>query len=585
MTTEAVALYNVAFTEEGEDVPRRQGDLPSPIVQVGDLHITSDRLFSEAKLPIPFSRALNANYLRMTLETNESGTMVFYGWIESVEMISDSEDLPVTLIRWHVDLWRTYFVNANITRGHIVRRPWDEVLNNPIQNYTRLYEKVDEEVFELVDKVTDFESRGGMFWVLVTFIDKRLTEMGGQTIVSISYIRHALIPISWGRAITTIDIDVEGERITAILAQEIIGGRLEETLGIDPNSITNVTVLPFPPYADQLGWTEHGLQFTNIGPRPRPWQAVKFEITFPAWPHSEWRACWLSPEPADFSGDNIPVEKIWPGFRVSLDEGGIVPNYKSEEMREFALLGFEGEIIHKMPVGLVFNFLQIDFQVSATQAALIIRFMEDSSSASASKCRMEGRTATLIGQSFDITENALSSYIYSGQYDYENTVRNIQSKQKGVESMLGGGTSGAIAGGFAGMGAGLGAVAGAAGGAASMALDLGIFNSEHKRANFEFRANQTNGILGSGQGAYIAQYGRQPRVVIITADDDSQARHYNTRRLYGVAVDEWEDDCSGKISEYNNGYYQIMGAQVEGNIPAEARRYIATRLARGVRIR
>ena len=585
MTTEAVALYNVSFTEEGEDVPRRQGDLPSPIVQIGDLHITSDRLFSEAKLPIPFSRALNANYLRMTLESNESGTMTFFGWIESVEMISDSEDLPVTLVRWHVDLWRTYFSNASISRGHFIRRPWVETRNNPIQNYTRLYEKIDEEVFELVDKVTDFESRGALFWVLVTFIDKRLTEMAGQTIVSISYIRHALIPIARRNSIEDIRIDVEGESITAILAQEIVAGRLEETLGLDPNAITNVTVLPFPPYAEQLGWTEHGLQFTNIGPRPRPWQATKFEITFPAWPHSEWRACWLSPEPADFSKDNIPIEKIWPGFRVSLDEGGIVPHYKSEEMREYTLLGYEGEIIHKMPIGLEFNHLQIDFQVSATQAGLIIRFLEDAQLISADKCRMEGRTATLIGQSFDITENALSSYLYSGQYDYENTVRNIQSKQKGVESMLGGGTSGAIAGGFAGMGAGLGAVAGAAGGAAATALDLAVFNSEHKNANFEFRANQTNGILGSGQGAYIAQYGIHPRLVIITADDDSQERHYRTRSLYGVAVDEWEIDCSDRISYYGNGYYQIMGAQVEGNIPAEARRYIATRLARGVRIR
>lgn len=577
MTTEAVELYNVAFTEEGEDVPRRQGDLPSPIVQIGDLHITSDRLFSEAKLPIPFSRALNANYLRMTLETNESGNMVFFGWIESVEMISDSEDLPVTLVRWHVDLWRTYFASANITRGHVIRRPVRAGINTPIQGYPKVYEMVMQDEFRLVDKVTRFSDAPSMLWVVATFVDKRKVEVGSTIFQSISYIRHALIPIYAGRSTDAIQIDVEGESITAFQAKEIIVGRLEEGLGLDPNAITNVSIIPFPPYAEQLGWTEHGLQFTDIGPRPRPWQATKFEITVPLpGTHREWRACWLSPEPIDLLYQDVSQERIWPGFKIDLGE-----YYDSEELREYCLLGYEGEIVHRMPIDIGFRGMQIDFQVSAVSVALIVRFPFQMDS-SAQDCRAEGRTATLLSQSFDITENALSSYLYSGQFEYENTVRNIQSKQKGVESMLGGGTSGAIAGGFAGMGAGLGAVAGAAGGAASMALDLGIFNSEHKRANYTYHANQTNGILGSGQGAYIAQYGQQPRLALITADEDSLIRMDLSKELYGVEVNEWETNCSQYIS---TGYYRIMGAQVEGNIPAEARRYIATRLARGVRIR
>ena len=140
-TITSLKLGVVPITEEGVDRYKFSDNIELHFTQIyattEDLNCSVGRIFTKMKVPVSWFTVMNANYLIADMDINNpiGSSLHIKGWIDSIDLISDSEEYPQVEIRWHFDYYEMYKSMITLGYGHIKRRPFDDLSSTPIQNY------------------------------------------------------------------------------------------------------------------------------------------------------------------------------------------------------------------------------------------------------------------------------------------------------------------------------------------------------------------------------------------------------------------------------------------------------------------
>lgn len=536
--TRVRAWNDPGFTESGNERPSSSYTLPAAdLTSSVSLHPPVGRIFSELRLDDSWLDWRDMSYIELQISwNNEAGTTTIYGFVDSVEILSDTQGAANTSIKWHVDEWFTYLSSATFGSCHILRRPYSGEADTPIQGYERKFWQLDSstvlyDVYKLSTKRT--------WWVLLAV---------GSKNNNMKLVRYYSFPFIIDN--TTIYGDIGGIGVSFPFYKDIVAGAWDETLGLDPDNVYGAWILPIPPM-DRDDIDDSDPFGTGLTISSTAWSIVQ-------------EGPGLS---ATFISDVSPAYNL-----LFHTETRNMASKTATQLNPLFVNGFTGEKLLEIPIGMSVGTHTYRVVASATECYIEIRFSDWSS-------KLIGQCVTVPALVMDMTSNAWSSYQYSGQREYDVTMRANDTLKSGIESVASGAVQGGLIGGVGNMGAGLGAVAGAAGGLVSWGVESLWYNEAAQGAKDKYVSRQASSILISGGAFDAVLHGQDISLCTMEMDSYSEGRASDERSQIGVAVDEFETSFTP-----TTGFYQITNLIVKGSIPSTAKNLIANTFAKGVRI-
>ena len=371
---------------------------------------------------------------------------------------------------------------------------------------------------------------------------------------------------------------------------------------------------------------------------------TKTEVTSFTRKDGSWGSYWVACDP-----DNLPNYKVTIGDISSLTVQGIdtvTPEGKSDkyaycfssndryqeisgscdlmttDTSEVVMLDFQGNPIMTMPWGLHRLNYSIRPILTATAGYLEIRFDDFNS-------KVNGTSVVIPLPQVDVTSNSWTDYVLSGQREYDIEQRKIASQQALVSGITGGVQSSVSTGVMGTIGEmkdkgsttngvkfkpinilsgkpvyesetinmpgeawSLAKKAGVTGGAMAAASIGGAlvdyaaaqyFNGKLQGIEDTLQAKQIDSIITAGSGWDWLYYGRMPGFVTLVPDDYSLINFQNNIQYNGITCSEPTADCSA-YKDYL-GPIQIQNLIVTGNIPLQAKYFIANTYAKGIRMK
>lgn len=537
--------YYPGFSENAEEVPHQGYTLPTANVDMTTVSLTPPigDLFSVFRTTdLDWTVWNTMTYMEVTVTWSGGGTSVFYGWIDGATVLADNGITSrLTEVRWHVDLWFTYLTRARFNSGHVLRRPVSG--SEPIQGYNPRFWTTDSET-SLLD--VSMVGTKDVWWALIS---TGHDDGSGNT-----WIRYYCWPIS-KQGVGIYAKPPGGTAQYFPTLKDTFMGRWDECLGVDPSAIYGAWLVPFAP-GPEGNWTGTGTSASPVE-----------EIYTGGWrleSHGT-RSFWVS-DNASSTANYFELFTL--KFKTAQ------PSFTPSELRPVHITGFDGTSVLRLPIGKTVSDYDYRLSVSATECYIEIRWNGDRS-------RMEGTCAVIPALPLETTENAWSSYQYSGQRDYEVQSRE-EASLRGTANIVSGGSTGALAGGFTPIGAAAGAVLGALGQGIQSGVDFLWYNEATQNTADRYSKSQSAGILIPG-GAWDCFYnGKVPRKAVLAPDSYSDGVYSAERSRVGVRVDEY--NSSNTSVKSSTGYYQIANLVVTGDIPNAAKAYMSRRLAEGVRL-
>lgn len=540
------------FTEGCIEVPSKTSVLPEPdLVFDRDFNPSMTKMFSEIQLKADYLSLMNVSYLEVTYTMNNSDELVVYGWVDSVSMKSDSANYPMTVVNWHIDLWRTFLSKAEFGMGTVMRRPLKGT-SHPPQSYPYRYRTVKPSFTP--KRLCGSDS---IWWVIMTVNSTAAQDTSVTTVYA--------VPVSIESPSTALYIDVGGAKKTVSLA-EFISGTWDETLGLMPETVKSMFLSPVAPNTVSGSGTQSSpLSMTGWGGRLVSVDKDTYVM------HS--------------------TNAVYREFTATLPS-----TVASDDVDSYIVTGFDGEVIGSIPWGLSCKDYTYRLVVATASAYIQIRFDGIAS-------RPEGLCFTIPLIAMEVTENSWSTYVYSGARQTDIDQRRLQAESQAVSSgistgvsALQGGISGAMMGAMAGaVGGPIGMVAGAliGGVGASLASGLtaganyayqtGRYADEAQRISDYAHASQPNGLLMAGSGFDVLSHGNLGIYLsCLTMDDYSKGVRESDIEMFGVNVEEPTESCQSLVDA--GGPLRIANLIVRGDIPVGAKQYIKGRLASGVRM-
>ena len=265
------------FTDGCVEVPAfgHLSTLPNADITIGtvgteptsaEINPSKGRLFSELKLKRAFSDCQNLSYLEMSVDYNTGTDRVYYGFIDSVEIVSDTDDYPAVLIKWHVDLWRTYLSDAVFGYGLVTHRARGD--SDPIQNVTARYRKVSETVLNLVP---DNLVGGGCYWAIVNY-----TYESNDSNNHVAETRVIVCPVA--KTVDTVyyfKLSADSTKYRVPTLNQWLLSEFDEILGIAPSSISSAYLSPIPPLKMHSGTGTLNDPFIVVGSSIMPEPVVR----------------------------------------------------------------------------------------------------------------------------------------------------------------------------------------------------------------------------------------------------------------------------------------------------------------------
>ena len=530
---------DTGFTDGCTEVPKKGGSLATPTyIFDGPFNPSKDDLFSRLKLRVPYTQLMDCSYLSISLDMKNGMDKTFYGWIDSVSIISDTESTPMTQVNWHVDLWRTYLSSATIGSGMVRRRPLLTGDSVPPQSYPVRY-RTSTASFNLTPETTTY-------WVI--FIASSAKFQGAPTITG-------AFPVSASSPSSNTTLSLG----KAPSFNDLVTGTWDEEIGLDPASVYGVFLSPIAPQTGMSGWGEY---------------ANEYKVT---------------------SGESSTTTTYATYFSTSLNAvtqySSTIETITPDDVDQYAIRGFDGEVIGMIPWGLEISSYTYRLVIDTTSAYLQIRFDGKNS-------HSEGLCFTIPLIPISLSSNAYSSYVYSGarQADIMQARAEAEkSRESALVGMASNVTSSVASSAMLGsLGGPVGTLGGALiGGASSIisgtigaAADYAVttkYNDVFQDITDYRIAHQSNGLIMSGTGFDSTRFGfSNITLVKLSADAYSTEQRTNDISLYGVHVSEPKDSCQSLIDA--GGPVQIDNAVVTGSIPVEAKQYIRQRLSQGVRM-
>lgn len=459
---------------------------------------------------------------------NTAGAYTFvYGWIDDAEPVATKGPQPNTRIKWHVDWWLTW-TDYN----------WFQIAGEPAAQKNWSPRKVTIGAGRLLKGPASFarpSSSAPRKWLL-----KNAVNMTG------SQDPHSDTDRWWWAVMCTTKTSEGGSPkvVTDIVYYfwpigkkmdkaankspdwlSIYSGQIEEEMRIDPSRIQGFWLAPFQP------WT--GGEIRNL-----PSGVSVLELT------------------AVLSG----ITNIKP----------LTESVQTDDKRKIVFTDPTGAEMFTAPWGISFKNIVTWFDIGTSAASLCV-YLGETDKPDQERKGAEGRFFSFPLPSLPVTENAWSSYTYSGQRDYDLQQKAIQRDRSAVNGIAGIGTQaigGALAGTAAAPGAGTaaGAVAGLASGIIGTAVNYftaGEFDNRDQRNVDALTSRQTAGMIVNAGGYYglIQPYGSMIgwNMLTMVRDPVSLAEIEVEQEELGYDTDTYVADCTSLISEGVLNYHSLTG--------------------------
>lgn len=544
---------NPGYTERCSDVPPPGSwKLPNPdYTSSTNLRPRKDGTITSIELPLSFCQVFDMSYLYMEATDGRSpaNTIKVFGWIHSVEVTASSED--AVKIDWTPDWWRTYAGSVTWGSG-VVKRCSDSSHRRPSVFTPRIKRA---SLHQIITPTGNDES---MFCVI------KATYTYGGTPTKTS-IRTYVFPLAEGVYTRTGGTDTL-HGIAPGMSQ-ISAGYVDECLGLDADTIQGAWIFPFNAFNNmyKISGGYSGSSST--------WNAITNTFNGITW------AC--------FYAEGDPINPL-----MNLSFSAIT----SDDLTVYGVADQRGNLISVLPWGITVSRVHIGINLGTINASLVLKF-DNGGSGTGHQCAFsDGLGVSIPLPSVPIGSNAYSSYVYSGQRDYEMAVNETTQRmnyEKGTVSALGGAVSGGLGGAIAGKG--VGALIGASGG---LALSMGQqiwLNDIETRYRDSFQAfedmkysMQASNILIPGEGNDWNNVNISPRYhYIVKLDADSvSASEYSSM----ISKNGYECNFMATGSEISalmgdGKPLQIEQLQLTGSIPPQAKNTIKTMLESGIRIK
>lgn len=521
---------DTGFTEGCLEVPKIGGGLGTPSFTFdGPFNPSVSDMFSSLKVRVPYVDVMDCSYLSIILDMNNGSDRVFYGWIDSISIISDTMGSPLTQINWHVDLWRTYIAQASIGSGMVKRRPLLTGDSVPPQSYPFRYIN-----YESSQSICGNNTIGYIY-----ILSSQSTLDDSSTVISST----ACCPVYLDQPDT--------EYAGCPSFNSFMKGSWDEELGLTPSSIKGAFFSPIPPTINLSGWNQG--RYTSPDSKPH------------YFPNS--------------------VTTAFSEITLTLPE-----TVMTDDVNTYYITGFDGEIIGALPWGIPVNTLKYRTILDSNGGYIQIRTGIDGHvNGTCFTVPMIALEITQNGWSEYVYSGTRQADIMQKQAEAEkaresalaSTASNVTSSVAS-SAMLGslGGPVGTLGGALIGGASSL--ISGTIGASTDYALTT-KYNDVFQDITDYRASHQTNGLIMSGTGFDHVRFGnRQIMLVKATTDAYSQTQRTNDISLYGVHVSEPMESCQQLVTA--GGPLQITNATVKGSIPVEAKQYIRQRLAQGVRM-
>jgi len=561
-TITSLKLGSVPITEEGVERYRFTDNIENHFTQIyeriEDLNCSVGRIFSKMKVPVSWFEVMNANYLIADMDINNpsGSTLHIKGWIDAIDLLSDSEDYPQVEIRWHFDYYEMYKSMITLGYGHVKRRPFGSIGDTPVQNYQfRYLELSTSDPATRLDPAFVKNSRE-VWWVIINYNTQY--DVGGTTYTGIASLTY---PVYCGNAAGPLYFSIsdlgDGNNPKTVYGPSvasIMDGRLDEYLGIDPDDIIGVWVSPMAPgdllitntytpsgsgasAADPLVWTQaYGYSMGSYGYFETHAGTAKKTVTFN-------------------------------------------PAIMSTETERYVLAGMDGTKLLELPYGMSISGVDLLLYNEPDGPYIEATFRDGSLG------NLEGCTVNIPLPMLPVNSNAWSSYVYSGKRDYDIEMRTITSNTNAWRNAGGGAANGAMMGAFGPQGLALGVAGGLAGGLITYGVEMLYTNDEEQRQEDRLAANQASSLILSS-GSVLPTY-RHLGISLhkISPDSYSLAQISNMRNNFGVSVDEILSSCDNLVKGLLPvGYYIIKNMIISGAAPKEAKDYIKNKFDAGVKL-
>ena len=516
--------------------------------------------FDEMEVPVsldlmdPKTNPLAPTFLIIRNGDEDNPAVWLAGWIDSVEPVATKGPSVNTRIHWHIDYWLTlnfldYLVKRRVypntdtflTFGPGRFKRGGESLKRPEPSEPRKWIK--DSIFALT-----LQGWTDSMWVIVAYTKSETINQQVFTTLEVCY---------WllGSSITHQDEDDPQTTITYSTpsVEDVFKGKLEERLGFDPDTIVGCWASPIPPYFSSP--TSPIIIGTTSG-----------LMTYAAYSLNQART-------------HTP-------FLMSLGE-----TVHTDDDHKYVFYDITGTEMYTAPWGLDFNALKVQLDIGSSGTNLQIQLVDPDGRNNAT----EGALFTFPLPLLPITENAWSSYNYSGEREYDIRSREIQKQQalkSGVASSgntaIGGLLGGAMVGGP--VGAIVGATAGFAMGTIGSFLNQHIqseADDKTQRAIDQLKSSQASALILTARG----YHGFHPpgldygwNMVKFVRDPVSSAELAAEHQELGFITDCYAASCDTLIRQ--GGGMRIEGLEVQGwgSRDRQARDYISAVFARGVHI-
>lgn len=473
----------------------------------------------------------------------ETQHMEIYGWIDRAEPIATKGPKTNTLIHWHVDYWftlqmmewnatnyPTYWSTKGLAFGRGTFKRGPAGMARPDPSVPRTWVKTDET--EIADSGSSYDAP----WIIVLYT----MTSNSHTTFRMAY---------WPAGSATFEYSsVTYNAITPVM---IYQGLLEEWMGLDPNAIVGVWFSPIPPAS-------------TTGTAVQTGTHTEGSLTY----------MWFWRTPTNTGGTTITLPN-----EVGTDDSS-----------KYAVTDVYGTIQAVLPWGITFKTIKLRCDIGSSGAWLLMQFLTGDGSGGLPAG--EGRLVQIPLLAAPVTSNALSSYVYSGQEQYDRDMARLQQVQalkSGIAGLGSSAISGAVGGAMAGgpAGAAAGAVGGGVLGGVSVGANYfiqGETNDKSLALTRELMSNQTANVViaGGGPGWYGNQFDHKWKIVKLSRDPLSKGELEAEQAQKGYVCDTYAVNCTPTIR--SGGAMRIEGLEVVGDLSKEARTYIQQMFARGVHL-
>lgn len=552
---------DVGFIDGAVEIPRLDAlppENPDVTIEPDDPIMPSkDRFFSELKLKEYYTGLLTMSYMKITYDLKNSLGVdtpnVFYGWIDSVKLSSDGE-LPMTVISWHIDEWRTWKSAVTFGSGHVKRRPFRDLATTPIQNYPVRFIEKGNYSFETIDIY-----KNGMFPVWWVIISCNINTGTQTKLLSLTY--PVFLTTSSNAECYYVGRDSSNNAITirGTPLNEVYDGLLDEDIkkiaGVVPDAINGVWLSPISPR-----YTGQSKPVSGTGTQVDPYHFQYDPIT------------------TYFNG-SLGMLPLVGASSTSQVTKTISPSITSDEEKRYCLTSSDGIKILELPYGFTVSSVTVTLITEPDGPYLEFSFKDSSYG------NLEGMVVNYPLPMLPVNSNAYTSYVYSGKQEYDREMRTVQSNANAWKASATGGGSGAMMGAFGPAGLAVGTLGGISGGLIGYGVEMLYQNDEEQRLEDRLQANQPSSLIISSNSKLIVARKYGFVITDLVPDSYSGTQITNTRAQFGISVDELMSSCDTLIrSESPTGYYNIQNMIVNGNVPVSAKKWIREKFRSGVRL-